>query len=422
MEWKRNVPTPKRDKKPKLIVFDVEGVLIPKNRFLFEVGKSLGFTALLKVFFYGFLYETGIISLKSALRKIFNSARGMKTETLMEIAEKVPVIPDSKELFARLKAQGNKTALISSGLPTKAVTLVASKLGADYAFGFEVGVNDDRLTGEIWGDVIERKGKLQVLKRLVEGEQLSISDCAVVADDRNNVSIFLKEALKIGYNPDFVLRIKSDSIVIGGISKVLAVINGEPKHRGGLSKKDVLRELIHASGIFVPIVASLIGVPIVFMLITIVLAFYLASEYLRTEGKKMPVINLITRSAASPIELYQLVLAPAYFAIGILLALLIFPTPVNYAAIGIFAFGDSAASFFGSAFARTPLPFNKDKSLEGSVAGFLFAFLAGSLFVPPLFALVGAAVAMVVEYLPIPINDNLVIPLFTGLALTLLLG
>jgi hypothetical protein len=30
--------------KKRLVIFDVEGVLIPKNRFLFEVGKSLGLT------------------------------------------------------------------------------------------------------------------------------------------------------------------------------------------------------------------------------------------------------------------------------------------------------------------------------------------------------------------------------------------
>jgi FMN phosphatase YigB (HAD superfamily) len=33
-----------KNKKPRLVIFDVEGVLIPKNRFFFEVGKKLGFS------------------------------------------------------------------------------------------------------------------------------------------------------------------------------------------------------------------------------------------------------------------------------------------------------------------------------------------------------------------------------------------
>jgi phosphoserine phosphatase len=408
------------DKKPKLVVFDVEGVLIPKNRFFFLIGKTLGITQLVKVFFYGFLYETGLIPLKTALKHLFSGMCGMKIETMMQIAAKVPLIPEARMVFDRLKAQGSKTALITSGLPTMVVQLMADELGADYAFGFKVGVDGDTLTGEIWGDVIERNGKLSVMRKLISDESLGTSACAVVADDRNNSSIFLRDVLKIGYNPDFVLRIKADSVVTGSISKVLSIINGEPKHRGKPSRNDVFREIIHASGFFVPVVAGFFGVPIMAVSIILVLGFYAVSEYLRTEGKKMPIINFITRLAASQNELYQLVLAPVYFALGILFTLLIFPVPASSAAIAIFALGDSTASIFGRYFSGVPLPFNKDKSLEGSAAGFFFAFLAGSVFVSPLAALAGAAVAMFVEYLPLPINDNLVVPLCTGLILTFL--
>ena len=404
--------------RPRLVVFDVEGVLIPKNRFFFEVGKSLGFRHLMKVLLFGFLYEIGAIPLKSALKHVFSRLRGAKIEELMKVAAKVPIVPNAKEVFEQLRAQGSKTALISSGLPKILVQQLATELNADYAFGFEVGMDAGTLTGDIWGDVIERNGKFQVLSRIIDTECLNTSDCVVVADDRNNASIFLRDIHKIGYNPDFVLRAKADSVVNGKISKIMAVINGEPKHRGTPSINDVFREGIHASGFLVPVVASLIGVPIVVVLICLVLGLYGISEALRTEGKKMPVIYQITLRAASQTELYQLVLAPAYFAIGILLTLLLFPVPASSAAIAMFAFGDSAASIFGRYFSKTPLPFNKDKSLEGSMAGFFFAFLAGLLFISPLKALVAAAIAMVVEYLPLPVNDNVLIPLITGLALT----
>jgi len=63
--------------KPRLVVFDVEGVLIPKNRFFFEVGKSLGLIKLIKLLFYGFLYEAGILKLESVLRYIFKESKGV---------------------------------------------------------------------------------------------------------------------------------------------------------------------------------------------------------------------------------------------------------------------------------------------------------------------------------------------------------
>jgi dolichol kinase/phosphoserine phosphatase len=402
------------------VVFDVEGVLIPRNRFFFLLGKSLGFVQLVSVFFYGFLYETGLMPLESVLKHIFSLARGMKVEKMMQIAANVPIMPEAETLITRLKAQGCKIALITSGLPTMVVRMFADKLGADMAYGFDVGINGELLTGEIWGDVIQANGKLSVLQNLFKEQCLEANDCVVVADDRNNTSIFLPSALKIGVNPDFILRVKADRVVTGSLGKVLAAINGEPKHRGSPSRKDIFREILHASGFFIPVVAALFGVPIVAGFITIVLGLYAASEYLRIEGRKMPLINHITRRAASENELFQVVLAPVYFAVGILLTLVIFPAPASAAAIAIFALGDSAASIFGRFFARTALPLNKDKSLEGSLAGFFFAFSAGLFFVSPPLAVVGAFIAMLIEYLPLPINDNLLIPLVTGLSLTLL--
>jgi len=403
-----------------LVVFDVEGVLIPKNRFFFEVGKSLGLAQLMKVLLVGFLYEIGVVPLKSALKRIFSSLRGTKIERLMQIAEKVPVMPNAKEVFDQLKAQGCKTALISSGVPAIIVKKLATKLGADYGFGFEIGTNNETLTGEIWGDVLEEGGKFQVLSQILKAEGLSLSDCAVVADDRNNAAIFLHEIRKIGYNPDFLIRIKADNVVAGNLSKILPAINGKPKRRTLPSRNDVLREMIHASGALIPVLSSFIGLPVTALMICFVVSLYVISELLRMSGKNLPFISAVTRHAASQAELYEFAAAPIYFGVGILLALLLFPAPASGAAIAIFALGDSTASIFGRHFSKKPLPFNKGKTLEGSLVGFCFAFLAGSLFILPLKALVGAAVAMAVECLPLPVNDNIMVPLCTGLALALL--
>jgi HAD superfamily phosphoserine phosphatase-like hydrolase len=409
------------NRKPRLVIFDVEGVLIPKNRFIFDVGKSLGVPQLLKMLFIGFLYETGAITLKTALKKIFKIMRGVKVERLMQIFDKIPSKPQLQSIFAQLKARKCKTALISSGLPTVIVEKLASTLGADYAFGIEIGVNDDVLTGEIWGDAIESNGKRKVLSQILAAEGLNLKDCVVVADDRNNSCIFLSGMQKIGYNPDFVLRVKADKVVIGKLSGILPIIDGKPKQRSLPSKNDMVRETIHASGFFVPVLAGLIGIPAVALMICVVSALYLLSEISRMNRKNLPVISAITRNAALQAELYEFAAAPLYFAIGILITLLLFPAPVNGAAIAIFALGDSTASIFGGLISKKPLPFNKGKTVAGSLVGFFFAFLAASYFISPALALVGAVVAMTIESLPLPINDNILIPLGTGLALMLIL-
>jgi phosphoserine phosphatase len=68
--------------KPRLIVFDVEGVLIPKNMFFYKVGRTLGVFTLMLILLYGFLYEIGASSLEKSLKRIFKKLKGQKMDTL----------------------------------------------------------------------------------------------------------------------------------------------------------------------------------------------------------------------------------------------------------------------------------------------------------------------------------------------------
>jgi phosphoserine phosphatase len=410
--------------KPRLVVFDVEGVLIPKNRFIFEVGKTLGWFGLIKLFFFGFLYGVGISKLESALRRVFWNLRGVELETLSCIFDKIPATPLLQNVFSQLKTRNCKLALISSGLPTVLVKNLADCLGAQYAFGIDVEKENGRLTGKIGGDAIEPDGKLKILTKILETEGLSLSDCVVVADDRNNRCLFLPQILKIGFNPDFIIRVKADRVVNSKLSSILPIIDGKPRQHSFPTTNDLVREDIHASGFFMPVISGLIGIPVVASIIIFIALIYTISELRRLDGRQLPLVSAITRHAASQSELNDFAAAPLYFAFGIVLTLVLFPPHANGnpggAAIAMFCLGDSTASLFGGLIS-TSLPFNKGKTWEGSLAGFFFAFLAGTFFVSPLLALAGAAIAMTVEVLPLPINDNILIPVTTGAALTLLI-
>ncbi len=407
--------------KPRLVVFDVEGVLIAKNRFIFVVGKTLGFRKLVKLLFLGFLYEAGIAKLEPTLKLIYGHLKGVKLETLNEIFSHIPATAYLQSFCSQLKARNCKVALISSGVPTVLVEKLAAELCADYAYGVDIEIVDGKLTGRISGNAITPNGKLKILHDIINKEHLQLSDCVIVADDRNNRCLFLEDTLKIGFNPDFALRLKADRVVNSKLSRILPILDGKTKKRSFPTTNDFVRENLHASGIFMPVIAGLIGVPVVATIIIFIAIVYSVSELYRLEGRRLPIVSAITRHAASQTELYGFAAAPLYFAIGIVATLLIFPKMAAGGAIAMFCLGDSAASIFGGSISDS-LPFNKGKTWEGSVAGFFFAFLAGTFFVPPVYALVGAAIAMGVEVLPLPINDNVVIPVVTGAALTLLLG
>jgi acyl phosphate:glycerol-3-phosphate acyltransferase len=106
-----------------------------------------------------------------------------------------------------------------------------------------------------------------------------------------------------------------------------------------------------------------------------------------------------------------------FYVLGIGLTLFLFRTDIAAAAISFLAVGDVAATTVGERYGRTKIG---QKSLEGTLAFAVAALVAGhalALFgidLPGGLILSGALIAAVVELLPVPVNDNLSIPVIAG--------
>lgn len=407
-----------------LVVFDVEGVLIPKRRYLlFETARKVGLWGFIKIIIMGILYEIGLLPLESTLRRIFMMLRGLTVDEVFQLYRRIPLIPGAEEVFKRLNMAGYKTALVSSGLPTLFVKDLAARLNADYAFGLELEIANNRLTGKIRGGPLEPGGKAVVLKEILEKEGSSSQDCVVVADDRNNLPMFPLCTLRVGYNPDFILSAKSDFVVKDDLSEILPIItdNVLQVSSPAISRSERIRETIHIGSFLLPFVCVyLLGNFLVSSLILLLTLLYIMSEVARLLGINFPVISTITWRAANKPELYEFATAPIFFALGIVFSLILFPASASYASIAILTLGDGFANIFGRKFGSVTFPFNKGKNVEGSIFGFLFASAGAMIFVNPVKAFVGAAVGMLIECLPLPFSDNLTIPLVSGLVLTLI--
>ncbi|MBT8171770.1 haloacid dehalogenase-like hydrolase, partial [Candidatus Bathyarchaeota archaeon] len=400
-----------KSEKKRLVVFDIEGILIPKNRYLlFEISSKVGFFGFIQIIVLGLLYEIGLLSLESALKKIFLLFKGLKSEEVLELHKRIPLMPGVEEVFKTLNEKGYRTALISSGIPVQIAEALAIRLKANYAFGLELEIIDEHLTGAIGGAVIKRGGKAIILEKILNTEGLTSQDCIMVADDRNNMSMFPLCKQRIGYNPDFILTAKSDFVTRGSLTDILPPIIGEvpQEFQSNNSRIRGLRETIHIGSFLLTFICIyFLGNVIVASLILLITGFYIISEIARVRGFNIPGLSSITWNAVNKTELYEFATAPIHFAIGIVGCLLIFPEPISYVAITVLTLGDGGAHIFGIKFGKNRLPFNKGKNVEGTVFGFIFAFLGSLFFVDPRLAFIAATVGMMVEAIPSPLNDNL---------------
>jgi dolichol kinase len=97
----------------------------------------------------------------------------------------------------------------------------------------------------------------------------------------------------------------------------------------------------------------------------------------------------------------------------------IFPVPVAIAALCVALVSDAAAALIGRRWGSLKTGLG-DKSLQGSTA-FLLTGLGVALLVPGLnntAAVIGVLAGTVLEAVPLPLNDNVVVPLGIAVAIT----
>ncbi len=191
--------------------------------------------------------------------------------------------------------------------------------------------------------------------------------------------------------------------------------------KAALIRRALPRAAIHAAvGIVVLICLYLLPRPVFLILLCVGTIGILTLDLVRL---RLPVLGERLYTFFAPVlrggEASRITGA-TYFLIGSLVSVLAFPRDIAILAILFLSLGDSSAAIIGIWKGRVRL---WGKSLEGDAAclvvclaiSLLFASISGR---PALtVALVGAVFAAIFQALPLPINDNLTIPIGSGLAM-----
>lgn len=176
------------------------------------------------------------------------------------------------------------------------------------------------------------------------------------------------------------------------------------------------RKGVHLLALLVPLVSELTSKLLVLVALSIITIAYVLVELLRLKGHRLPIITPFTLRMSRPEERTGFIIRPAYLAIGIILALNLYPSTIAYASICIGAIGDSAAAIVGERFGGRRIV--KRKTVVGFAAGLTAAFLLACFLVSPFIALLGGVGAMIMDLLDVP-DDNLTMPIVAGALMTL---
>ncbi len=415
----------------KFIVFDLDGVIF-RDQYLLRLSRQQGLLSYLRTYCLCVLFDLGRLTIERLLEEVYKNFKGISLDTLWKVYKGMPLIEGAREVVQALRGAGHIIAIISSGVPDFLVRDLALELGADMGFGIDVGFCGDSLSGTVGGDLGTHTGKDSLIGELTRQRGIGWKEVVVIADDPNNISIMEKAGLSIGMNASFLVRKKADCLVDGkDLRGVLDYIDG----RGEVNNnkewlQEVRRKFVHVWAGAVPFLAGVAFLPTVGFLVFLVV-LYVVSEVGRLNGRQLvPLLSSVTTACIRREERRGFVTGPITMASGVIMSLLFFPAHVALLVIWILAFADTAATLVGKTWKGHPLPYNKSKSITGSLAFFTVAYFCSLLclsggggpgHLSPVSALPFALISSFLESLPLK-DDNISTPLGSGVVLMFLTG
>ena len=183
---------------------------------------------------------------------------------------------------------------------------------------------------------------------------------------------------------------------------------------------ELIRKGLHLLIVLVPPLAA-INLSHTTMLLLAGFIIYICAESLRFLGFSPPLISPITRFVLRQREEGRFALGPVTLGLGALLSLLLFPPKAAALAIYVLAFADCSAGLVGQFLGRHRPSLMAGKSVEGTLAGFIAAALAGLLLFRDIkIALAAGVISIIIDLLPLGDFDNLILPLAVGMAAVLI--
>lgn len=189
-----------------------------------------------------------------------------------------------------------------------------------------------------------------------------------------------------------------------------------------ISYDEYIRKIIHLFNLIIPfgylyVINDKYIMVQILILLTIIFLFIDIARHRIVWVKS--IFNLLFNNMLRGHELKGHLTGATWVMIGSLITIILFSKPVAVIALIFMSLGDTAAGLIGQRFGKHKVG---NKSWEGFLAGLIICCIVAINFpfLPLKISLAGALVAMVMELLPIPLDDNFKIPLGSGAIMMML--
>lgn len=141
----------------------------------------------------------GEIDFCESFRERVALLKGLDESVMQEIAENLPITEGLDRMMQVLKRVGYKTAILSGGF-TYFGNYLKQKYGFDYVYANELEIVDGKLTGRYLGEIVDGRRKAELLKLIVQVENVNIAQTIAVGDGANDLPMLSTAGLGIAFH------------------------------------------------------------------------------------------------------------------------------------------------------------------------------------------------------------------------------
>jgi len=147
----------------------------------------------------------GEIDFAASLRERVSLLAGLEATALDRVYDDLVLAPGARTTVRTLKRLGYRFAIVSGGF-SQLTDRLAADLGIDYSAANELEIVEGRLTGTVLGEIVDRAGKADALRRFAEESGLPVSATIAIGDGANDLDMLNAAGLGIAFNAKPVVQ------------------------------------------------------------------------------------------------------------------------------------------------------------------------------------------------------------------------
>lgn len=152
----------------------------------------------------------GELDFAASLRARVALLEGLPADVLDAVHGELQLAPGARTLVRTLRRLGYRLALVSGGF-TAVIDRLADDLGIPYRAANTLEVVDGRLTGRVVGEVLDRAGKADALRRFAAEAGVPLANTVAIGDGANDLDMLAAAGLGVAFNAKPVVREHADA-------------------------------------------------------------------------------------------------------------------------------------------------------------------------------------------------------------------